>query len=185
MALADVFIKRVISHFLMEISLESLSWESSTLKRTSRKKSLVARRGFTDFSVRADCYISEKLTLEREHFRKQRVLSAALPQSLGAHPCSLCIPALHTSSVQVYPKMPFLWKAFMEALLPLGVYKCSWSKGWSRRLYLDITFIVRCWESKIPAALKLLGFFVWEYFMHSYLKVHSEVSGIFLVSFVC
>lgn len=45
----------------MEISLEGLSWESSTLKRTSRKKSLVERRGVTYFSVRAGWGISEKL----------------------------------------------------------------------------------------------------------------------------
>lgn len=43
--------------------------------------------------------------------------------------------------------------------------------GLGRRVCLGVTFLVRYWESKIPAALKLLVVFVWEYFMHQYLEV--------------
>lgn len=53
----------------------------------------------------------------------------------------------------------------MEALLPLGVQEHSWSKGWNGRVYLGITFIVRYWESNIPATFKPCVVFVWEYSM--------------------
>jgi len=63
MALADSFLKKSrVSSILMKISLENLSWESSSiLKNFEKKISLVERQGFADFGVRTDCFISEIL----------------------------------------------------------------------------------------------------------------------------
>lgn len=158
--------------FLMEISLEGLSWGSSALKRSSRKKSLVERRGVTDFSVGADWSISEKLPWKRVCCRKQRVLSAALPQSLRAHPCSLCLPALLLS-----------WAQFscIQNALPVGNLHTSIASIGGAQVQLEQGLeqeggsgdhlrskILGEW---IPATLKLLVFLAWQYSMQIYLKV--------------